>query len=165
MTQFQQRQDETPASEQASDANSGGGHLPRRFNLLRCLLALYFLIYVYVVAHGLVPLPDQPPRIDFWGLLCITAGFVIAFHVMMSRYRLFWLSILVFIPFAARQLWKRSRFLEMMLESNDVEKTTMWTLGLIFLVLLTPRVFRMFNKPAREFKARPPLVYRKGFPF
>ena len=135
------------------------------FSLLRCLLAFYFCCYTYVVAIGMIPLPDEPSRINFYGLFCVTAGLVIAYHFLVSRYFLFYLSVLTFLPLAARQLATRIKFLEMMLEPNLLFRVTRYSLAVIALAMLMPPTWRLFRKKSSEYKRPSPLFFRKGVPF
>ena len=135
------------------------------FHWMRVPLSLYFLLYTYVVARGLVPLPDEPPRINFWGIFCATCGFVIALHFLVGRYRLFLCSVLVFLPIAAWQLSKRIRFLEMMLQPMDLEKVVWYSLGFVGLALLMPSAWAVFDKPLGDYKRSRPLFFNKGIPF
>jgi len=153
----------------SSDAVSNEGGLKGkplwRFNGLRATLALYFFVYAYVVAKSLVPLPDEPARINFLGVFCVTAGIIISFSFLIIRYRLFLGAVLCFLPLATHQLSNKIKFLEMMLESTDVVVVTRYSLGFVMLVLLTPPVLRMFDQPVSSYTSTPPLFMKKGFPF
>lgn len=150
-----------------SQSEEKKSQVPKRsgFQSLRILLCGYFILYSYIVARGMVPLPDEPRRINFWGLFCVITGMVIAFQVLVNRLRLFQLSIIAFLPLAAWQLAGRTKFLEMMLEPNTIEKTTRYTLAVILLVMLMPRVFRLFSMSIKDYKASRPMFFKKGIPF
>lgn len=137
-----------------------------KIDLFRLSLAVFFFLYAYIVAKGLIPLPDQAPRIDFRGVLCVTAGMVIAWFCLVSNYRLFltgtWLFILwVAIP----QMEKRLNFLEMMLEPTSIEKVTFYGLALVMVVLMLPRAMQTFSAHSEEYKVDQPMLFKKGLPF
>ncbi len=136
-----------------------------RFDLFRIFLGLYFLIYAYVVGIGMIPLPDEPPRIHFLSLFCLVGGVVIAYHSLTSRFRLFQMGVWLFIPIAIKQLHGKIRFLEMMLEPNAIQQTTQYSLVLVHLILLTPQAFRTFNRSAKEYQHSKPLVVGEGVRF
>ena len=136
-----------------------------RLDLFRSVLAFYFFLYAYVVARGMVPLPDEPPRIHFLSLFCLVGAAVIGYHCLVSRYRLFQMGVWLFIPFALKQLYGKIRFLEMMLEPNNIQKVTQFSLVVMLLIFLTPQAFRLFNRGAREYKARRPMVMPEGMQF
>lgn len=139
--------------------------LPEDFGLLRIVLAIYFLLYAFIVATGMIPLEEQAPRIDSLGLFCVVAGFVIAFHCLVSRYRLFLIGVWVFIPLAIHQMEKRVRFLEMMLESYSVETILLYSLYAMLIVLISPLALRQFNLPASAYRKSKDLLLNKGIPF
>ncbi len=152
-----------PAPEQVADHKSSKLW---HFDLFRSSLALFFVLYAFVVAKGMIPLPDEPPRINKWGLFCVTLGLVIAFHCLVSRYRLFLFSIWMFYLWSAQgQMEKRIKFLEMMLEPRNIEVITYHGLGLVFLLLLLPKSLKTFNKSVKAYHPTPSPVFRKGFPF
>ena len=134
----------------------------RPFSLLRILLSFYFLIYTYIVAQGMIPLPDQPARINFFAVFCVTMGLVIAFHCLASSYRLFLIGIWAFMPFAIQQLNGKIRFLEMMLEPRQVQVILSYSLYGVLVMLLTPKVLLTFNKPVREYNPPRNLLLQKG---
>ena len=136
-----------------------------RLDWFRLSLAAYFVLYVYIVAHSLIPLPDEPPRINFWGVFCVVGGLVIAYHCLTSSYRLFLVSTWGFLLIAHWQLGKKIKFLEMMLEAKTIESVTRYSLGIIMLALLTPKAFRLFSKASKDFVRKKQLTTRKGFLF
>ena len=136
-----------------------------RLDTFRLTLAIYFFLYAYIVARSLVPLPDEPPRINFWGVFCVTGGIVIGYHCITSSYRLFQVSIWLFMPLAYWQLGKKIKFLEMMLEPKTIQVVTQYSLGLILFVLLMPKAFRVFNKSASEYQRADLLYLKKGVRF
>ena len=138
-------------------------------NFLRGSLATWFLLFAFFVALGMRPLPDEPPRINFFGLFCTVGALVIAVQFMLSRYRLFLIGILPFLFLCFRYLNKRIRFLEMMLEPNLVERTLQWCLPGIGLILILMLIFSrpksMFPRKAGDYKAPEPLFFKNGIPF
>ena len=136
-----------------------------RFDALRFVLALFFVVYAYVAGRGLLPLPDEPPRIKFLEVFCASLAMVIAYHALVSRARAFPLLVCGFLMIAHQQLAGRVRFLEMMLESHRVEQLLQYGLGIVFLVLLSPRALRMFQQPIGAQLENRPLLVRKGIPF
>ena len=114
----------------------------------------------------MIPLPDEPPRINRWGLMCVTIGLVIAYHCLVSRYRLFLFSIWMFyLGSAGGQMEKRIKFLEMMLEPKTLELLAYHGLGLLFLMLLLPKALKTFNQSVQSYQPAPAPLFRKGFPF
>lgn len=138
---------------------------PTNLNLFRLVFALFFLIYTYVVARGLIPMPDETPRIKALGVFCIAGGFVVAFHFLTSSYRLFLVGTWFFIPIAIHELQGRVRFLEMMLEPYQVEKITLFALHIILLALLSPLAMRSFTRTSDTFSHPKQLLLGKGIPF
>lgn len=139
--------------------------LPEDFGFLRVVLAIYFLLYAFIVAKGLIPLEEQAPRINALGLTCVVAGFVIAFHCLTSTYRLFLVAVLVFIPIAVHQINGRIRFLEMMLEPYTVETILKYSLYGVMLLFITPKMFKSFSTPASAYKKSQKLLLGKGIPY
>lgn len=137
-------------------------HTKFPFSLLRVLLCIYFLLYAYVVAIGMIPLPDQPPRIDFFGVFCSSLGVVIAYHMLTSSYRLFLVGVWAFLPLAISQMNDKLRFLEMMLEPKLLQTTVAYSLYGIFLLLISPVAFRLFNKSVKEYNPPRHLLLQKG---
>ena len=150
---------------QAAISDGSQGHSLISFHPLRSVLALYFFVYAYVVARGMIPLPDEPPRINFWGLFCVTGGMVLAYQSLTTRYRVFLFMALPFLILATWQLGKRIRFLEMMLESNSVERMTQISLGVVFLTLLTPKAFLTFDRGLHSGSKNSKPPTKPGFPF
>ena len=136
-----------------------------RFNSFRLSLAIYFFVYTYVVAQSLVPLPDEPPRIDFWGVFCVTGGIVLGYHALTSSFRIFQVITWLFLLIAHWQLGKKIKFLEMMLEPKALEAMTQVSLGVILLVMLSPRAFRIFDQKVSAYRRKGPLLTQKGVPF
>ena len=135
-------------------------------DLFRLALALFFFIYTYIVAVNLVPLPDQAPRIDFKGVFCVTAGMVIAWQCLVGRYRLFLVATWLFILWVGLpQMQKRITFLEMMLEPTSITTVAHYALGLVLLLLLSPRALQTFSAAAGEYQPQRPMLFRKGLPF
>ena len=144
----------------------GADKEPGKLNRFRIFLSFFFFLYAYVVAQGMIPLPDEPPRINFRGVFCATAGLVIAYHCLVSRYRLFLVSVWLFIPMVAfAQMEKRIKFLEMMLEPMAIEKAAYYGIGLVYVVLLSPKALQTFDKSVREYRKRNPILFKKGFPY
>ena len=136
-----------------------------KINTFRLFLSFFFFLYTYVVAKGLIPLPDQTPRINFFGVFCVSLGLVIAYHCLTSSYRLFLFGTWLFIPLALKQLTSKIKFLEMMLEPYLVQRVTYYGLVLVLLVLISPPALRLFNRSAREYKPSQPLFLKNGLPF
>ncbi len=136
-----------------------------RFSRFRIFLGCYFFLYAYVVAVGLIPLPDEPPRINFWGVFLVSVGMVIALQCLVSRSRLFHLIVLGYLFIAQAQMGKRIKFLEMMLEPTSVEVVARYSLALLFVVLCSERAFRTFDQPWRTIENAAPPLFKKGFPF
>lgn len=137
-----------------------------RIKRMRVALAVFFAAYAYVVAQGLVPLPDVAPRIEFKGVLAVAAGTVIAFFCLIGRYRIFLLSVWLFMIWVAfPQMEKRLTFLEMMLEPLAMERATYYGMAGIFLILMTNRALRAFSDSVSEYKLPAPMFFKKGFPF
>jgi len=137
-----------------------------RFDWFRLSLACFFFLYVYVVAQSLIPLPDEPPRINFWGVFCIAGGMVIGIHMLTSSLRLFQVGTWLFLLIAHWQMGKKIKFLEMMLEPKAVEVVTQYAVGVVLLVMLTPHAFRTFHQKAASLKRNEqPLLVKRGVPF
>jgi len=136
-----------------------------RIDVFRLTIASFFFLYAYVVAQSLIPLPDEPPRINFWGVFCVTGGVVIGFHVLISRYRLFLIGTWFFLLIAHWQIGKKVKFLEMMLEPKALEIVTQYALGVVLLALLTPRAFQTFDRAVSERDRTEALIVKKGIPF
>lgn len=137
-----------------------------RIKRFRVVLALFFAAYAYVVTRGLVPLPEVAPRIDFKGVLCVAAGTMIAIFCLLGRYRLFLLSVWIFMIWIAfPQMEKRLTFLEMMLEPIALERVTYFGMAAIFITLMTSRAMRAFSASTREYEQPAPMLFKKGFPF
>jgi len=117
----------------------------------------YFCIYTYVVIHSLIPLPDQPPRIEFLGVTCVTTGLVLAIGSLIGRHAGFYWLGLCFFPIAALQLIDKIKFLEMMLEPFTIERITRYSLGLMLLLWLSPPVHRLFRERTVRKPHRPLL--------
>ncbi|MDJ0836988.1 MAG: hypothetical protein QNK37_10760 [Acidobacteriota bacterium] len=133
-----------------------------RIDSFRLTLAVYFFLYAYIVARSLVPLPDEPPRINFWGVFCVTGGVVIGYHCLTSSFRLFLVGIWLFIPIGYWQLGKKIKFLEMMLEPKTIQVVTQYSLGIVLFVLLMPKAFRTFHKGVSEYRRSDLLFLKKG---
>ncbi len=144
-------------------AENGKSHSLVTIEWLRIALAAYFFVYAYIVAQSLTPLPDQSLRIDFRGLMCVILGLVIGFHCLTSSYRLFQIGTWFFMLLAYGQMSKKIKFLDMMLEPQIIETVTRYSLGLILLVMLSPQAFRLFSKPASEYKRDKLLFVKRGF--
>lgn len=132
---------------------------------LRLLLAAYFLIFCYVVAQGMFPLPDETPRIKYWDFAFSLLSLVIGFQMLISKYRGFLLASLLFLPFASWHLQTRAKFLEMMLESFRTETLLRYGLIGVALLLATPWSLRAFSKPASEFRNQKPMLFKEGLPY
>lgn len=115
---------------------------------------IYFCIYTYVVVQSLVPLPDQPPRIEFLGVTCVAGGLVLAIASLIGRHRGFYWLGLCFFPLAALQMIEKIKFLEMMLEPFTIERITRYSLGLILLLWLSPPVNRLFDQKPKNRQRR-----------
>lgn len=136
-----------------------------RFDLFRTLLAAFFFLYAWVVAQSMIPLQDQAPRIEFNGILGASLGLVIAWHCLTTRFRIFLVGSCLFsIWVAFPQLEKKLRFLEMMLEPLLLEKVTYYGLGVVMLVMLTPKALSVFNRSTQDYTAKKPLFFG-NFPF
>lgn len=144
-------------------AENGKTHSSITIEWLRVALAAYFFVYAYIVARSLIPLPDQSLRIDFRGLMCVVLGLVIGFHCLTSSYRLFQIGTWFFLLMAYGQLTKKIKFLDMMLEPQTIETVTRYSIGLIMLVLLSPQAFRLFSKPASEYRRGKLLFVKRGY--
>ncbi len=132
----------------------------------RIVLSAFFILYAYVVTHGLIPMEEVAPRIDFKGVLCVATFSVISFFCLVGRYRLFLISSWLFMVWVGfPQMEKRMTFLEMMLEPLSLERAAYFGLAVVFLTLLSPRALQMFHVSASEYKAPAPLLFKKGFPF
>ena len=136
-----------------------------RFDWFRITCAVFFFLYVYVVAQSLIPLPDEPPRINFWGVFCIAGGMVIGVQMLTSSLRLFQIGTWLFLLIAHWQIGKKIKFLEMMLEPKALESVTQYAVGMMLFVMLTPHAFRIFAAKASTVRERNPLLVRKGIPF
>jgi hypothetical protein len=132
----------------------------------RAFLAFFFFLLSWVVAQGMVPLPDEPPRIQFTGVFCTVSGLVIAFHCLISRSRMALRLTWVFVIwFAFPQLEKRLKFLEMMLEPTLLVKVTYFSLGFVMITLLLPRALQTFDRLGLAMEDDEPRIFNKGFPF
>lgn len=144
---------------------------PMKHNLIkwdgyRATLALFFFLLAWVLATAMIPLPDEPPRIQFKGVLCSSLGLVIAFHCLTSRSRLFLRLTWVYIIWLAfPQLQKRLKFLEMMLEPTVLIKVTSFSLGLVLITLLLPRALQTFDRIGSGSNPKETAFLKKGFPF
>jgi hypothetical protein len=140
-------------------------HIRSMFTLYRVSLCVFFLIYAYIVAKGLIPLPDEPPRINFWGTACTTFGVVAAYYCLVSEYRMFLVGLWLFIPLAMSQMNTKIRFLEMMLEPHNPQIATQYGLFAVFLALISPVAMRTFHKPTSAYRSHHNLLLQKGIPF
>lgn len=135
------------------------------FTLFRVSLSFFFLLYAYIVAKGLLPLPDEPPRINFWGTTCLVGGVTAAFYCLVSEFRFFLVGLWLFIPIAMSQMNTKIRFLEMMLEPHNVHIAAQYGLFAVFLALISPVALRTFHKPVSAYGAPRNLLLQKGIPF
>ncbi len=135
------------------------------FTLFRVSLCLFFLLYAYIVAKGLLPLPDEPPRINFWGSACLVGGLVAAFYALVSQFRFYLIYMWLFLPIAMSQMNTKIRFLEMMLEPHNVHIAAQYGLFAVFLALISPVAFRTFHKPVSAYRPPRNLLLQKGIPF
>lgn len=136
-----------------------------QWSWLRALWCAYFLGVAAVIGSGLGPMPQEPPRVEFLGLALTVAATLIGAFFLVSRYRLFHLGVLAFLPLAAIYLNDHIEELKMLLQPTLLEKMTLYSLGWIFLSLLPPRVWRMFSRSAREYQPMMQSNGRKGIPF
>lgn len=132
---------------------------------LRLLLSAYFCIYCYVVANSLIPLPDQPPRIEFLGVAAITGGIILAIACLIAQHRGFWWLGLCFFPIAALQLIDKMKFLEMMLEPFTIERVTRYSLGLLLVLWFTPPIRRLFPITSNQSGQSKAKLLPSGLPF
>lgn len=136
------------------------------FDWLRFTLFLFFLGYTYIVARGLMPLPDEPPRIKFLETLCVTGGIVIAFWALVSRFRIFIPCVLVFLIWPARhQLNERIEFLQTMIQPYQAENILRWALIGAGILLLLPKSFKLYKKSLKEAGTKRSRLFQAGFPF
>ena len=119
------------------------------------------LIMALIVAISLPPLPEEPPRINYYGLLLVVGSLVAAVHLLRSKSR--WVPLLMVsgFPLLAWYLANRVKLLQMILEPFLIEKVALYTLPLVFVYLMTPTVWRDFN----ERSSIKPSPTQKGFPF
>ena len=137
-----------------------------RFDWLRMTLALFFLAYVFIVAKSLMPLPDEPPRIKFLEVLCVTAGLVLAYHALITQYRIYILGVLAFLAWPARvQLNERIEFLQTMIQPHQVEVYLRWGLILGGLLVLLPKAFRLFHRSLKSVTTKKSRLFKAGVPF
>jgi len=136
-----------------------------RFDLFRILLALFFFIYVYVTAQGLIPLPDEPPRINFWGVFLVSTGMIVSFFCLIGQSRLFHLFMFAYLFIAQGQIAKRIKFLEMMLEPSRIEEVARYSLALVFIALCSEQAFRAFDRSFKETNGPGLSLIKKGVPF
>lgn len=150
-----------------SSPENSATHKPLfKFDWLRCTLCLFFLVYAYIIAQGLMPLPDEPPRIKFKELFCVVCGLVIAYYALVSRYRIFIPLVLLFLIWPARiQLNERIEFLQMMLEPHRPENILRWALIGVGLLIILPKSWRLFKASLKEAKIVRPRIFQQGFRF
>lgn len=137
-----------------------------RFNWFRFTLCLFFLVYTFIVARGLIPLPDEPPRIKFLEVFCCTLGLVFAYHALVSRSILMIPSIIIFLSWPARlQLSERIEFLQMMIEPFRPETILIWSLWGVGIFVLLPKSFKTFNEKPKSHPKKRSRLFPRGFPF
>lgn len=130
-------------------------------NRPRIAFAIYFLLLGWTIARGLPPLPEEPPRINFWGLALVTGCVISAIQMLTSRQRAVPLLILFGLPIAAWHLQKQVKLMQMIIQPHGIEDTALYTLPLIFLALLAPAMMREFD----DTNPKAPPLRRSGLPF
>lgn len=152
------------AAAQHSPEPSRRRPLPRfKFHWATAIAGVWFLVYLIVIAHGLQPLPDEPPRINFHGVANITGALVLAVAMFFDRSHGLQLGSLVFLAYAYWFIGERIQYFQMMLEPHRLEQNVQSSILVIALLLIVPS-WRHFSSDQSE---RPPgpMLLKKGIPF
>lgn len=130
---------------------------------VRVLMALFFMILAAFAGKGLLPLPEEPARVQFWDLTLTVTAFIIAMNVLVNRRRVFYLAVLLWLPLARWYVLDRLKELEMaLIEPGFGEAYLVYGIYAVGLIMLTPWVWRLFPDFKPGEKPQPPLLFRNG---
>ncbi len=127
----------------------------------RILLSTYLFMLGTVVALSLPPLPEEPARINFYGLLIVCGVLVATIHLLKSQNR--WVPILLAagLPMTAWYMVKRVKLLQMILEPYQLEQVVLFTLPFVLIYLVSPPIWHEFN----QITSNQRQADKAGFPF
>ncbi|MCB1041456.1 MAG: hypothetical protein KDC35_00850 [Acidobacteria bacterium] len=112
---------------------------------LRALLAMYFVLLGGMVLWSIPPLPEEPPRINYLGLLLVVGCVLSVIHLFISKNRWVPLLMALCLPLAAKFLAQRIKLMLMLLEDPSIEKVYLYSLPLVFICLVSPPILREFD--------------------
>ncbi|CAM2006765.1 hypothetical protein [Acanthopleuribacter pedis] len=129
----------------------------------RVVLSLFFMVFAAFAANGLFPLPEEPARVQFWDLTLTVTAFAVAMKILISRNRLFHLSVLAWCGLGYWYIGKRLKEMEMaLMEPAYGEQYLVYALAAAAVLLITPWVWRLFPDWRFSDKPLPPILFRDG---